>query len=122
MDQGSNNEIHSQQRVTLCNVEDIAHESSKGFQINGFSLFAVRRDGVIYVYRNRCPHLGIELEWNEDQFLDSDGALIQCATHGALFIIESGECVAGPCRGESLTPISHVIVAGEILVDLPTEP
>lgn len=109
------------QRVVLCKVDDIAHESSKGFRVDDIALFAVRRDDVIYVYRNRCPHLGIELEWNEDQFLDSDGALIQCATHGALFIIESGECVAGPCRGEALTPISHAIVAGEILVDLPVE-
>jgi nitrite reductase/ring-hydroxylating ferredoxin subunit len=107
--------------VVLCNVEDIAHESAKGFEINGILLFAVRKDGAIYVYRNRCPHLGINLEWNEDQFLDSDNALIQCSTHGALFIIESGECVAGPCRGELLAPISHVIVAGKVLIELPAE-
>jgi nitrite reductase/ring-hydroxylating ferredoxin subunit len=108
--------------VVLCNVDDIAHDSSKGFEINGALLFAVRKDGIIYVYRNRCPHLGINLEWNEDQFLDSDGALIQCATHGALFIIESGECVAGPCRGEALTPVNHVIVGNEVLIELPVEP
>jgi len=112
----------SKRRIALCKVEDIPHESSKGFQIDDMALFAVRKDGVIYVYRNRCPHLGIGLEWNEDQFLDSEGALIQCSTHGALFIIESGECIAGPCRGEALTAISHVIVAGEILVELPVEP
>lgn len=109
-------------RVVLCNVEDIPHESSKGFKINGIALFAVRKDGSVHVYRNRCPHLGIELEWNEDQFLDSEGALIQCSTHGALFIIESGECIAGPCRGEALTAIDHVIVGGEVMIELPAEP
>jgi nitrite reductase/ring-hydroxylating ferredoxin subunit len=109
-------------RVALCNVEDIPHDSSKGFRIGDIALFAVRKDGAIYVYRNSCPHLGIELEWNEDQFLDSEGALIQCSTHGALFIIESGECIAGPCRGEALTAINHDIVDGEIRVELPPLP
>ncbi|MNT92136.1 hypothetical protein D3C72_2333610 [compost metagenome] len=46
------------------------------------------------------------MEWLPDQFLDSSGSLIQCATHGALFLIESGECVAGPCAGESLLPLA----------------
>jgi len=32
-------------------------------------------------------------------------SLIQCATHGALFLIESGECIAGPCAGQSLTAL-----------------
>lgn len=108
--------------VALCNVEDIPHDSSKGFKVNGIALFAVRKDGIVYVYRNRCPHLGIELEWNEDQFLDSEGALIQCSTHGALFIIESGECIAGPCRGEALQVIDHVIVGGEVMIEVPAEP
>ena len=40
-----------------------------------------------------------------DQFLDPSNSLIQCATHGALFLIENGECVAGPCAGQSLTAI-----------------
>ncbi|MFP6798982.1 MAG: Rieske (2Fe-2S) protein, partial [Pseudomonas sp.] len=33
-------------------------------------------------------------------------SLIQCATHGALFLIESGECVAGPCAGQSLQELA----------------
>jgi nitrite reductase/ring-hydroxylating ferredoxin subunit len=32
--------------------------------------------------------------------------MIQCATHGALFLIESGECVAGPCAGQSLQALA----------------
>ncbi|MEE8263379.1 MAG: Rieske (2Fe-2S) protein, partial [Gammaproteobacteria bacterium] len=41
--------------------------------------------------------------WVPDQFLDETGNLLQCATHGALFRIEDGFCVAGPCTGASLT-------------------
>lgn len=84
----------------------LAPDSSRGFEIDGCRLLGVRRDGVAYFYINRCPHRGIPLEWQPDQFLDSSASLIQCATHGALFLIESGECIAGPCAGQSLTALS----------------
>lgn len=53
-------------------------------------------------YLNRCPHTGVNLEWQPNQFLDIDGNFIQCATHGAKFQISDGFCVFGPCAGESL--------------------
>jgi nitrite reductase/ring-hydroxylating ferredoxin subunit len=40
------------------------------------------------------------------KFLDLDGALLQCSAHGALFKIESGECIGGPCVGDHLTSIT----------------
>lgn len=98
----------------LCHIDDINDESSRGFERGEESLFAVKKDGQIYVYRNVCPHLGTELNWQEDVFLDMDGALIQCSTHGALFLIEDGECVAGPCQGKHLQAVAFEIVAGEI--------
>lgn len=69
-------------------------------------MLAVRRDGQVFIYKNRCPHRGVALEWLPDQFLDSSASLIQCATHGALFLIEDGECIAGPCEGKSLTAVA----------------
>lgn len=55
------------------------------------------RDGELFAYRNSCPHTGSPLDWVEHQFLDLDGALIQCATHDARFLIDTRECVFGPC-------------------------
>jgi len=89
----------------LCDSNTLADNSSRGFEVDGRPLLAVRREGQVYVYQNRCPHRGIPLEWRPDQFLDPSASLIQCATHGALFLIESGECVAGPCAGQSLLAI-----------------
>ena len=88
--------------LRLCAPDELAEGQSRGFEIAETKLFAVRKDGQLYAYRNRCPHRGIPLEWLPEQFLDSSASLIQCATHGALFLIESGECVAGPCAGQSL--------------------
>ncbi|MHA6573227.1 Rieske (2Fe-2S) protein [Pseudomonas yamanorum] len=89
----------------LCASSELAPNASRGFDIDGRKLFAVRREGIAYFYINRCPHRGVPLEWQPHQFLDPSASLIQCATHGALFLIESGECVAGPCAGQSLTTL-----------------
>ncbi|HEX8594114.1 MAG TPA: Rieske 2Fe-2S domain-containing protein [Pseudomonas sp.] len=90
----------------LCASNAIAEGQSRGLVFDDRKLVAIRRNGQVYVYQNRCPHRGVALEWHEDKFLDSSASLIQCASHGALFLIESGECVAGPCEGQSLTTIA----------------
>ncbi len=92
--------------LRLCAPDELAEGQSRGFEIAEEKLLAVRKDGQLYAYRNRCPHRGIPLEWLPDQFLDNSASLIQCATHGALFLIESGECVAGPCAGQSLQELA----------------
>lgn len=94
---------------TGLHTKDIPENGSKGFEYNGEKYFAVKTN-KIYIYKNYCPHLGIALEWVEDTFLDSSNTMIQCANHGALFVIENGACVAGPCSGKKLTAIRFEIV------------
>ena len=89
----------------VCPSASLTEGASLGFEQHGIRLFVVRRAGQVYAYKNRCPHRGVPLEWQPNQFLDPSASLIQCATHAALFLIETGECVAGPCAGQSLTAI-----------------
>ncbi len=89
----------------LCYDHEIKNGDSKGFEINNKRFFAVKKNQKIFLYVNRCPHAGLPLNWQEDKFLDYDGELIQCSSHGALFKIESGKCVAGPCTGKFLTEV-----------------
>lgn len=98
--------------IKLCSINDISEGASKGFQIDGKHLFAVNKHGKLYVYANHCPHLGIQLEFMPDQFLDMEGSLIQCAMHGALFRIDDGYCVSGPCVDQSLQAIPAEIKGG----------
>ena len=98
-------------------TQDILENSSKGFECNGEKYFAVKKQNKIYVYQNSCPHIGVALEWVEDQFLDSSHTMIQCANHGALFVIESGTCVAGPCTGQKLTAVKFDVVNGFICLN-----
>lgn len=105
--------------IRLCHIDELDNDSSRGFTVREQAIFAVKKYGQVYAYHNRCPHLGVPLEWLPDRFLDADAALIQCSTHGALFVIESGECVAGPCSGQSLQPLPVEITDNEIFVRLP---
>jgi len=93
----------------LCHINDITDPGAKGFEIKQdgkiLPLFVVKKDAQVYAYKNECPHARVNLEWQEDDFLDMDKALIQCSVHGALFVIESGDCAGGPCNGQGLQSI-----------------
>lgn len=98
----------------LCAEQDIEENSAKGLQADGRNLIAVRKRGQLYLYENSCPHRSIPLEWVPDQFLDRDKHYLQCATHGALFKIEDGRCIAGPCVDDGLTPVGFEIRDGMV--------
>ncbi|MCJ8312128.1 MAG: Rieske 2Fe-2S domain-containing protein [Saccharospirillaceae bacterium] len=95
--------------IKLIDVQTLKQFISKGFEINNKKIFAIFKEGGYFVYENKCPHLGIDLEFLPDQFLDSDKALIICSTHGALFEIQTGQCVSGPCLGEHLELIDSKV-------------
>lgn len=76
--------------------------------------FVVRYQGKLHAYLNRCAHVPVELDWNEGDFFDSSGTYLMCATHGALYLPDSGHCAGGPCRGGRLQPISVLEIGGEV--------
>lgn len=104
--------------IALCALDELTNYYSKGFTLGETSIFVVRQHQEVYAYRNRCPHLGIQLEWQADRFLDIEGELIQCSTHGALFTIQEGFCVSGPCSGQSLEAVEVEIRDGQVWVDI----
>ena len=112
-------------RKRLCSLAELPEGSTRGFSIpteNGYQdIFLVFKNGQVWAYRNSCPHTGGPLDWVPDQFLDLEGNLIQCATHHALFRIEDGACVAGPCTGKPLTPV-RVEISGDAVYLLPDCP
>lgn len=91
--------------IRLCGADEVANGQARGFVVAGRSLLLVNKAGRLHAWLNRCPHRGVELNWLPDQFLDIDNELIQCGTHGALFLVDSGLCVAGPCLGDYLEAI-----------------
>lgn len=64
--------------------------------------FLLKNESVLLAYRNSCPHTGAPLNWQPDEFLNYEGDMLQCSIHGALFRIDDGRCIHGPCLGKSL--------------------
>ncbi len=61
--------------------------------------FAIRYQGGVHAYLNRCAHVAMEMDFQPNQFFDSSGDWLICATHGALYQPQTGQCRSGPCRG-----------------------
>lgn len=105
----------------VCAASELEEDQARGIEIDGKSVVLVKKDGQVHAYLNWCPHLGIELNFMPDQFLDSDNAFLMCANHGALFDIDSGHCLSGPCSGDALMKIDVNIEGDQILLgDIPT--
>ncbi len=107
----------------LCALEEIADGRGRGFELEVegrvLRLFAVRRGGAVYAYWNRCPHRGTPLDWISDEFFDHEGRHLVCSTHGAIFLVEDGSCLAGPCAGDALIPVETVVREGALYARLP---
>jgi len=67
--------------------------------------FALRFEGRVVAYLNRCVHVPTELDWNPGEFLDGGKAFILCSLHGAAYEPRSGRCIGGPCGQGRLTVI-----------------
>jgi nitrite reductase/ring-hydroxylating ferredoxin subunit len=61
--------------------------------------FAVRYQGLVHAYLNRCSHVPMEMDYQPNQFFDMSGHWLMCATHGATYAPQTGQCRLGPCRG-----------------------
>ena len=81
---------------------------------NRFHGFVVRRGEAVFGYVDRCPHAGLPLAQQLDQYLTPDGGMIACSWHGAVFAVEDGACLGGPCVGGRLTAWPVVVVEGRI--------
>lgn len=108
--------------------EDPARENESALRADAFEVPAtpwplacvlVRSAHHTAAFVNRCPHAGHALDFPKGRFLSSDGAHLQCRSHGALFDPHSGECVSGPCVGERLVALPIERVDGTLQIDLP---
>jgi nitrite reductase/ring-hydroxylating ferredoxin subunit len=73
--------------------------------------FALRFEGGVVAYLNRCSHVPTEMDWQPGQFLDAERRFIVCSMHGAVYEPTTGRCIAGPCAGARLMAI-HVAERG----------
>jgi nitrite reductase/ring-hydroxylating ferredoxin subunit len=104
----------------ICSLAELAVTGSRGFSIGEGDWplrgFVVKTARSVAAFVNYCPHAGHPLNMRPDRFLTPDGNLILCGSHGALFERDLGRCIAGPCQGQSLTPVPIEVVSGYVLI------
>lgn len=105
--------------VVLGPLDLIADGAARNFVLQlragRFHGFVVRRGDDVAGYVDRCPHMGVPLAQVLDGYLSPDGDRIVCSWHGAIFRIEDGECLGGPCPGTRLTPWPVEVRGGAIV-------
>ena len=109
--------------VELCRFDEIKEGEARGFAVEGLrrKVVVVRKNGSVYGYLDSCPHYagGTPMAWKTNAYLDDEGGHIACHSHGALFEIETGDCVLGPCLGQALKKVPLTIAAnGTIVADI----
>ncbi|RYF72053.1 MAG: Rieske (2Fe-2S) protein [Comamonadaceae bacterium] len=90
--------------IALCNSRELVDSGrAVGFDVvyagQTCRAFAIRFEGRVHAYLNRCTHVAMEMDYQENRFFDDTGQWLLCATHGAAYRPDSGECGGGPCRG-----------------------
>ena len=78
------------------------------------SLILYRQAGAVRAWLNVCPHAGRRLDWAPGQFLKSREGHLVCAAHGASFALDSGDCIAGPCKGDRLRAVPVGVRDGQV--------
>jgi nitrite reductase/ring-hydroxylating ferredoxin subunit len=94
----------SQSAQPLCNAADLVEGGlAVPFDVvyagQTCRAFAIRFEGQPQAYLNRCTHVAMEMDWQPNQVFDGSGQWLLCASHGAAYRPDTGECAGGPCRG-----------------------
>ena len=76
--------------------------------------FALRYEGRVVAYLNRCAHVPTEMDWQPGEFLDSEREFILCSTHGAAYEPLTGRCAGGPCGRGRLAMVEVEERGGEV--------
>ena len=92
---------------TLCTSAELAERGkAKVWEVLEYGrparAFALRFDGVVRAYLNRCAHVPAEMDWQPGEFLDSDRRWIVCSIHGATYEPETRSVLFGESRGSMI--------------------
>lgn len=114
----------NEQEIAVGQLTELDDPGCREFQIGDgdwpFRGFIVRKGDNVFAYQNYCVHVGHPLNWSPDKFLTKDKSAIICASHGATYEIETGQCFAGPGSGGALRKVNVAVRQGTIYVSGPT--
>jgi nitrite reductase/ring-hydroxylating ferredoxin subunit len=103
--------------IALDSIEDGGFAEVEAVLDGDAESLILHRDGQgVRAWLNVCPHAGRRLDWSPGKFLRSREGHLVCAVHGASFELKRGDCVAGPCRGDSLREVAVEVRDGQVVL------
>ncbi len=112
-------------RMVVAQVDEVEPGQTKKFILfiegRETECFVVNYNGQLFAYVNRCRHVPMTMDWIENQFLTEDGRYILCATHGAAYEPETGECIFGPPCGKVLARVPLTLEGTHVIAHQPIE-
>jgi nitrite reductase/ring-hydroxylating ferredoxin subunit len=110
-------------RVVVARVGELAPGETKKFLLfyegNEEECFVVNHEGNLRAYVNRCCHVPMTMDWIDNQFMTEDKKFILCATHGACYLPDTGECVSGPPCGKFLISVPLTFDGDDVVATTP---
>ena len=123
MDDSVRSSLNDMALITLDSIEDGGFAEVEALLDGDAESLIIHRDGQdARAWLNVCPHAGRRLDWAPGKFLKSKEGHLVCAAHGASFELLRGDCVAGPCRGDSLRAVAVEVRDGQVVLADPSSP
>jgi nitrite reductase/ring-hydroxylating ferredoxin subunit len=97
-------------------VDGVPAEAEAMIDGSAQSLVLLREGRQVRGWLNVCPHAGRRLDWAPGKFLLTRTGHLVCAAHGATFELQDGQCVSGPCRGQSLQAVALQVRDGLVVL------
>jgi len=102
----------------LCNIDDIEEgHVRRAIFPDGNSqqtMILVRDDESAHAFENLCPHYNLPLDFKGDDFMHPERNLLRCKNHQALFRMNDGVCIEGPCVGKRLKVVDIEVIERKI--------
>jgi nitrite reductase/ring-hydroxylating ferredoxin subunit len=112
----------STRKLLLARTDELPPGSTKKFTIEmggrRVEAFVANFHGRYVAFINRCVHLPIALDLDDNDFFSCDGNFFVCKTHGSVYEPGSGRCIGGPGQGKSLEPLPVTVENGAVYVEL----
>ena len=100
--------------TTLCRLDDLVDGAARRFDVDGARLCVVRIGDDVLCIADRCSHEDFSLSEGEVMVGDRE---IECARHGAMFDLATGQ----PCSFPATKPVATYVVTvadGDVEVEL----
>jgi len=114
---------HLRPKYVFISKRNFSDLSTRSFQVvvkgKLFQGFVVKKGGRYFAYQNLCQHLPITLDLRDSDFFTHDKQFLQCHMHGAMYEVETGFCIAGPCQGARLVALELQEEEGRVVISIP---